>query len=112
MTDNAEKEKRATELAKDIITTARNRLVVNLRFLDTAMGMLNHIPYDGTFTTDGKNIRYDKYHTLKTYKQSKELITKGYLHMVLHCVFRHFFVTTLIEQPLWDLALHTAWTVQ
>ena len=108
MTDNAEKEKRAAELAKDIITTARNRLVVNLRFLDTAMGMLNHIPYDGTFTTDGKNIRYDKYHTLKTYKQSKELITRGYLHMVLHCVFRHFFVTTLIEQPLWDLACDIA----
>lgn len=63
MTDDMEKEKRAAELAKDIITTARNRLVVNLRFLDTAMGMLNHVPYGGTFATDGKNIGYDKYHT-------------------------------------------------
>ncbi|MBO5383989.1 MAG: metallopeptidase [Ruminococcus sp.] len=108
MNDNAEREKRAAELAKDIITTARNRLVVNLRFLDTAMGMLNHVPYNGTFATDGKNIGYDKYHTLKTYKQSKELITRGYLHMVLHCVFRHFFVTTLIDQPLWDLACDIA----
>ena len=33
---------------------------------------------------------------------------RDYLHMVLHCVFRHNFVNTLLDLNCWDLACDMA----
>jgi len=105
---NEEKKKRAAELAQNIMNNARNKLIVNLRFMDLAVGTLRVVPYEGTFATDGKYIGYDIFHTLKTYKISKEQLNRGYLHIVLHCVFRHFFVSALVDTRKWSLACDIA----
>ncbi|MCR5638400.1 MAG: VWA-like domain-containing protein [Lachnospiraceae bacterium] len=81
-------------------------LVINLRFLDQAISRLSPLALYGSdsFSTDGVNIGYDPIKLLKLYKKGRSYPVRAYLHMILHCVFRHFFVNTLVDRELWDLA--------
>ena len=101
-------EKRKKQLAERIISNVCSRLTVNLRFLDMAIGMMKNNAYDGTFETDGNEIRYNVDHILKAYRASPEAVTRGYLHTILHCIFRHFFVSPFVKQELWDLSCDIA----
>lgn len=104
-----DKIKQFFKLAEDILKLSRNTLIVNLRFMDLAMSRLNIQPYDGTVATDGRYIYYNPVHVLQSYKQAKELPTRAFLHMVMHCVFQHFFVDLeYVEHDLWDLACDMA----
>ena len=96
------------KLSKDVMKLSRNTLVVNLRFMDMAISMLEWISYEGTLCVDGKNIYYDPIYILKSYKQAKELPVRQYLHMVFHCVFQHFSINTLLDERLWNLACDIA----
>ena len=101
-------EKRITELANEVLDSARNRLLVNLRYLDTALTFPGRAVYDGTVSSDGSNFLYDPVFVLKTYTQSKEQLTRTYLHTVLHCVFHHPFTGRTIDRKLWDLSCDIA----
>ncbi len=80
-------------LALDTLSLSRNELLVKLRFLDVALSSLEPVRLDGaTIATDGRHIIYDPRHVLRRYKLAKEAPVRDYLHMVLHCVFRHMFV--------------------
>lgn len=98
----------AEKLARDVMLYARNTLLVNLRFLDVALSQFQLTPYDGTLTTDGKTLAYGVLHTLKKYKNSKEDVVRGYLHAVMHCIFRHMFVNPAVDRDYWDLACDIA----
>lgn len=50
---------------------------------------------------------YDPMHVVKRYAGEKEGVTRDYLHMVLHCVFRHMYIHTA-DSELWDLAADIA----
>ena len=88
---------------------SRNTLAVNLRFLDNA---INKLPLKTsiiteTVATDGRYIFYDESYVLKSYKSGYNL-TRAYLHMMLHCVFRHNIVGTLVDTLRWNLACDIA----
>lgn len=97
-------------IAKDILKYSRNQLIVNLRFMNQAISRLEPLMLQGfnNVSTDGVHIGYDPIHILESYKACKELPVRKYLHMVLHCVFRHFLVNTLVDQELWGLACDMA----
>lgn len=59
---------RAAELATRITDTARNTLLIKLRFMDTAIFRLFAKPEDTTLAVDGKNIYYGIEHILKLFK--------------------------------------------
>ena len=111
---------RMDALAQDILKLSRNTLLVNLRFLDSALSMFSYvccpdeiipktdISLGGGLATDGKYIYYEPQWVLKRYRNEKEAIVRDYLHMVFHCVFHHAFVSTLVDIPLWDLACDIA----
>ncbi len=84
---------------------SRNTLAVNLRFLDNAINKLPLKPsiITETVATDGRYIFYDESYVLKSYKSGYNL-TRAYLHMMLHCVFRHNIVGTLVDTLRWNLA--------
>lgn len=104
-----DKLKQYLNLAEDILKLSRNTLIVNLRFMDLAMSRLQTTPYDGTVGTNGKYIFFNPAHVIQSYRQAKEVPTHAYLHMVLHCVFQHFFVNLeYVERDLWDLACDMA----
>lgn len=102
------KSEKINDLAKDLMRLSRNVLAVNLRFLDTAISRLECVPYEGTFACNGKQIGYDPMYLLKCYKKAKEIPARCYLHMIMHCVFRHNIVNSLVNTDYWDLACDIA----
>lgn len=96
-------------LSEEVLMLSRNTLLVNLRFLDMALSQFTLHPIDfSTIMTDGQFILYHPQHVLTEFKNQKELIVRDYLHMVMHCVYRHMFVGALIDRPLWNLACDIA----
>ena len=100
---------RAEELAKEVLMLSRNMLLVNLRFLDTALGQFPQTQRVGTgLSTDGQALYYDAMHVLRTYRTSHADVARDYLHLILHCVLRHMFQHKDAEPEIWDIACDIA----
>ena len=96
-------------LAREVLTLSRNTLLVNLRFLDAALSQFAWVSAPGeTLLTDGKHIFYGPEHVLRCCKAGKEIPVRDYLHMVMHCVFRHMYMDPSLNRPYWDLACDIA----
>ncbi|MCH5188077.1 MAG: metallopeptidase [Oscillospiraceae bacterium] len=77
--------------------------------MDMALSRLTLVPAPGMpLATGGKQLLYDPVHVIKRYAEEKESVTRDYLHTVLHCVFRHMYIHTLVDRELWDLAADIA----
>ena len=82
---------------------------MHLRFLDAALSRFELFPIgESTLLTDGKHILYNPAHILENYKTAKEIPVRDYLHMVMHCVFRHMYMNPNLNRPYWDLACDIA----
>ena len=105
----SEKAEKLNKLAKDVLILSRNTLLVNLRFLDAALSQFEFFPIEeSTLLTDGKHILYNPRHILENYKAAKEIPVRDYLHIVMHCVFRHMFMDPTLNRVYWDLACDIA----
>ena len=104
-----EKAEKLNKLAKDVLILSRNTLLVNLRFLDAALSQFEFFPIEeSSLLTDGKHILYNPRHILENYRIAKEIPVRDYLHMVMHCVFRHMYMDPSLNRPYWDLACDIA----
>ena len=103
------KEEKIKSLAEEVINLAKNVSAVNLRFMNTAISLLKTEQYEGdSFCTNGETFFYNPLYILKAYKTGKEYPPRYYLHSLLHCVFRHWYVSTLLNTDLWDLSCDIA----
>ena len=101
METQSEKNKKIDKLARDILLLSRNTLLVNLRFLDAALSQFELCPADrSTLLTDGRHIFYNPCHVLKIYRTAREIPVRDYLHIVMHCVFRHMYMDPTLNRPL------------
>ena len=106
---NEEQQKKIQKIALDVLNLCRNCLVINLRFMDSAISRLTLTEGVTKRTaTDGENYYYDPVHILRSYKKARELPIRRYLHTVFHCIYRHMFIGTLKDNRLWDLACDMA----
>ena len=107
MAENIEKYK---SLSKDIVTLSRNTILVNLRFMDMALAELVTVPSfeENGIATDGVHFIYNPMYILKSYAKDKYLINRNYLHILLHCLYRHNFISSIRNQKVWDLACDIA----
>lgn len=104
-----EKYEKLNKLAKDVLNLSRNTLLVNLRFLDMALSRFQYFNCsESTYFTNGEFLLYNPEHVLKSYKQEKEAPARDFLHIVMHCIFRHMFMNPTLNRPLWDLACDVA----
>ena len=100
---------KAEKLAEDVLVYSRNTLLVNLRFLDMALSKFEMLPCEEySIMTDGKYFLYNAKKVLSDFKLKKEISVRAYLHMVMHCVYRHMFMNPTLYRPLWDLACDIA----
>lgn len=107
--EQAERQRKRTQLAGEILTLARNTLLVNLRFLDAALSQFIPVPAEqGRLFTEGKYLFYNPGYLLRAYKEDQAVPVRDYLHLVLHCVFRHMVGAAGLQQNLWDLACDIA----
>ena len=108
MEADAKKEK-INQLAQDVLLLSRNTLLVNLRFLDVALSQFELVPIaSNTLLTDSKRIFYNPKYILKNYKIAKEIPVRDYLHIVMHCVFKHMYMNPTLNRMYWDLACDIA----
>ena len=104
-----ERTEQLNKLANDVLTLSRNTLLVNLRFLDMALSQFELVSIEeSALMTDGKYLLYNPKHVLSSYKTAKEIPVRNYLHMVMHCVFKHMYMDPTLNRPYWDLACDIA----
>ncbi len=96
------------KLALEVLNLAKNTITINLRFMDSAISALRLRTYNGTIATDSLNLYYDPTFILKSYKKDKNQIAATYMHILLHCVFRHYKTEGIDNPKLWDLACDIA----
>lgn len=100
-----DKKERINQLARDVMMLSNDTLLVNLRFLDMALHQLTPTPIDKPFlATDGTFLLYGARHVLEMYQESKEDLTRCYLHILLHCIFHHMYMDPSLDRVYWDLA--------
>ena len=104
-----ERNEKLNKLAKDVLILSRNTLLVNLRFLDRAISSLELYPIEkSSLMTDGQYILYNPEHIIGLYKLAKEIPARDYLHIIMHCVFRHMYMSPTLDRTYWDLACDIA----
>lgn len=110
MLDEVTREK-VEKIALEIISLSRNKLLVNMRFLDMAVNRLeicSKSEVTGSASADGKVYAYNPEHILSAYRIEENQPVRNYLHSVLHCVFKHMFVNPAINREYWDIACDVA----
>ena len=90
MHDNKEK---LMAVGRRVLEASKTELYVAMRFLDLA---LNSLDYEmdlsiRTVGTDSRSIRYNPSYLIQAYREDSLRVNRLYLHMILHCVFRHMF---------------------
>ena len=105
-----QEENKIDSLAQEVLRISRNNLIINLRFMDRAISMLEleGIHNFDKCTVDGKTIYYNPTFILKCFSNDKKQAVRLYLHMILHCVYHHFWISTQVNQDYWNLACDIA----
>lgn len=94
------------ELAGRILRLARDSIIVNMRFMDTALARIQPVSKQGLncVACDGEHMYYDSEAILRKCKQEPNWAMRVYLHVCLHCVFYHAFGYGKINKEDWGLA--------
>ncbi len=97
-------------IGKEILGTARNELYLNMRFLDLALCSLRYQMNTKVRTagTDGYRIYFEPYGLSELFEGDRVGLNRLYLHMVLHCLFRHLTRQGAREEGLWHLSCDIA----
>lgn len=94
-----------------ILNSVRTELYLSMRFMGPALGSLGFKMDLSTRTlgTDAAFIRFNPTYLLHTYIERPELLNRAYMHMLMHCLFRHMFSAKEHEDTeLWDLCCDIA----
>ena len=99
---------RAQKVALDIVDECRVQLMLKFRFLDLALWRMPaeavHVQGRYWLATDGKMVYFEPYMALGRFEQGFDEAVRDYLHLVMHCIFRHPFDETHSRQDAWWLA--------
>ncbi len=98
------------QLGTNILSASRNELYLSMRFLDIALsGLKYEMNLSSLYVgTDGEKILFNPRYLVQRYLSDRVLVNRAYLHMVLHCLFRHPFHLGEREEELWHLACDIA----
>ena len=95
------------EMGKRILDSSRTELYLSMRFLGPALNSLGFVMDLSTTTvgTDAAYIRFNPNFLFRLYVDRPRQLNRTWMHMLLHCVFRHMFTAREKEdRELWDLA--------
>ena len=86
-------------LGKQILSVCRDELYFSMRFMDVALSSFVYRMNAeiSPFGTDGYTMYFHPRELGGLYKENRILANRGYLHMVLHCVFRH-----IVKRAPWE----------
>lgn len=102
----AEKRK---DLALRILQTSRAELGELFPYLDAAIDSLGwKFHTDNGMYTDGQFLYFSAQAVLEAFEKDPAALRRGYLHMILHCLFLHLFDSNSADTAQWDLACDIA----
>ena len=96
---------------KRILVYAKMELTLSMRFLSAA---LDRLPYrmdlrTRSIGTDGTEILFHPNWLLTTFVEHPVRLNRAYLHMLMHCLFRHMYGAAAHKnEELWDLSCDIA----
>ena len=99
------------EMGVRILDAVRTELLLSMRFMAPALNSLGFKMDLATASagTDAVYIRFNPGFLLQTFVERPRRMNRMYLHMLLHCLFRHMFSAKEREDPeLWDLCCDIA----
>ena len=93
------------QIGSSILGAARDELYLGMRFLDVALSSFVYQMDSSVspFGTDGAVIYFHPQQLGGLYRQNRILVNRGYLHMVFHCIFRHF-IKQGMDGRYWNLS--------
>lgn len=97
-------------LGNRILSLSRSELYLSMRFLDLALSALSFELNlkTRTIATDGVHIFYNPNYLAMSYQDDPIGVNRTYLHMVLHCIFRHMTGCGDRDPEDWNLACDIA----
>lgn len=96
-----------SDFGNRILTEARTELYLAMRFMGRALDSLSYTLDLSTqrMGTDARTIHYNPTFVFHLFVESPQKLDRLYLHIILHCIFRHMFTSDQYEdKELWDLA--------
>ena len=98
------------ELGIHILENVRNELYYYFPYLDGAFACISGKGSEETRTigTDGEFFLFSPEYLLELYVKKPEAVRRGYLHMLLHCLYLHLFRENQEDRRLWNLACDIA----
>ena len=99
------------ETGKKILKMVQTELYLSMRFMGPALGSLDFQMDLSTrqVGTDAVSIRFNPSFLMQSYLERPELLNRTYMHMLMHCLFRHMFSAKEHEDgELWDLCCDIA----
>lgn len=98
---------REDELARDILDECRVQLMLKFRFLDMALWRMENLPIRAgaryPLTTDARRVAFDPPRVIARFEEGFDELIRDYLHMVMHCIFRHPFDKDHRNRQAWNL---------
>ncbi len=99
-------------LCRQILRNCQNELYGAFPYLDAAFASLSfsESKATGTIGTDGQQLLYSTDFLIKTYGTRPLTVRRGYLHILLHCLYLHpfykgiFGIRAFPDRALWNLA--------
>lgn len=102
----------AVDVANRAIDESRVQLMLKFRFLDLALWNMPSTPVIAQnffpLSTDGVRVYFEPYAVAERCKTSFDELIRDYLHVVMHCLFRHPFDMSHSKDPSWWLACDIA----
>lgn len=93
-------------VSEQILKIARNELYLNMRFLDVSLSSMAFVMDEAVrpLGTDGFCLYYHPQYLGGMYREERILVNRAYLHIVLHCIFRHLIRREGREKERWNLS--------
>ena len=94
------------ELGNKILNASRTELFLSMRFMGSALDSLEYTIDLTTRTvgTDAVFIRFNPEFLMQQYLAKPVMLNRLYVHMILHCIFRHMFeLESYKDKELYDL---------
>ena len=94
------------DLSAEILDFSRTSLFLNQRYLESAFLHLHQDPdlTSAAMSTEGYFLHYSPAMICRIYAKEPSAVTRDYLHVILHCVYRHFYVGPKVPKALWNLS--------
>ena len=94
------------DLGLKVLNAARTELYMDMRFMGSALNSLSYEMDLSTTSvgTDAVSIRFNPSYILRLFVEEPGKLNRTYVHMLLHCIFRHMYTSERYEDKrLFDL---------